>query len=130
MERWRWVPSPTLASLIFFTLSLGVVAPLFLLAVLSGRIDKLRQIGESRPWVRKLAAWLLVGSAVYVIHPVLPTMAVLVVSVAVALSAGIHLGWIYYDDGDLRPLKWIRVCVGLACLAIAAFLIGAWMIQG
>ena len=129
----RWVESlgsPTLAFLIFITLSLGVAAPLFLLAVLSGRVDKLRHFGESRLWARKLAAWLLVGSAIYVVRPILPAMAALVVSVAAALSAGIHLGWIYNGDGGLRPLKWIRVCVGLACLAIAAFLIGAWMIQG
>ncbi len=128
----RWVESlasPTLAFLVFFTLSLGVAAPLFLLAIVSGRIDKLRHFGESRLWARQLAAWIFVGGAVYVVRPVLPGIAATVVSVAVALSAGLHLGWIYKGDGGHRPQQWIRVCVGLASLAVAAFLISAWVMQ-
>jgi len=70
-----WVASmgsPWLGFLIFFTLSLGLGLPLFLLAIFSGKIKKLPRSGEWMLWVRKLMAWVLVGMAAHFIRPLLP----------------------------------------------------------
>ena len=70
-----WVASmgsPWLGFIIFFTLSLGLGLPLFLLAIFSGKIDKLPRSGEWMLWVRKLMGWVLVGMAAYFIRPLFP----------------------------------------------------------
>jgi len=128
----RWVESlasPTLAFLVFFTLSIGVAAPLVLLAVVSDRLTKLLRIEESRLWAKQLAAWIMIGSAVYILRPALPEVMALVVSIAVSLSAGLHLGWIYKGNDGLRPKKWIRVFVGVVWVAFAAYLFTTWVMQ-
>ena len=57
-----WVASmgsPWLGFLIFFTLSLGLGIPLFVLAMFSGSMEKLPGSGEWMLWVRKLMGWVL-----------------------------------------------------------------------
>ena len=57
-----WVASmgsPWLGFIVFFTLSLGLGTPLFLLAMFSGQIEKLPRSGEWMLWVRKLMGWAL-----------------------------------------------------------------------
>ena len=92
-----WVASmgsPWLGFLIFFTLSLGLGVPLFVLAMFSGSLEKLPGSGEWMLWVRKLMGWVLVGMAAYFVRPLLPTSVGILVLAGVALTAGLHLGWI------------------------------------
>ena len=91
-----WVASmgsPWLGFLIFFTLSLGLGLPLFLLAMFSGQIEKLPRSGGWMIWVRKFMGWILVGMAVHFIRPVLPASWATMLLALVALAAGLHLGW-------------------------------------
>jgi thioredoxin:protein disulfide reductase len=44
--------------------------------------------------------WVLVGMAVYFIRPVLPEAFKILLPVAVALAAGLHLGWL--DKNQIR----------------------------
>ncbi|MCP4682834.1 MAG: DUF255 domain-containing protein [Desulfobacterales bacterium] len=128
-----WVASmgsPWLGFIIFFTLSLGLGLPLFFLAIFSGQISKLPRSGEWMHWVRNLMGWVLVGMAAYFIRPVLPKTVEVLFSAAVALAAGVHLGWIDRTKASFRAFKWIRTGVGILSIVITTTVIGSWVIQG
>lgn len=91
-----WVASSGSAFLgftVFFTLSLGLGLPLLFLAIFSGRIDSLPRAGEWMVWVRRLMGWVLVGMAFYFARPLFPADVGLSLLAAVALIAGVDLGW-------------------------------------
>ncbi len=118
--------SPWLGFLIFFTLSLGLGLPLFVLAVVSGSLERLPGSGEWMLWVRKLMGWILVGMAAYFVGPLWsPAVAVFLLA-AVLVAASLHLGWIDGTEGGFRGFKALRTAVGLAGLACAVFVVGSW----
>jgi len=128
-----WVATmgnPFLGFVIFFVLSMGLGLPLFLLAIFSGQIERLPGSGEWMLWVRKLMGWVLVGMAAYFIQPVLPKTGAVFVLAAVALAAGIHLGWIEGIRTGSRVFQLIRACAGMVGVIVAAFLIGSWVMRG
>ena len=122
--------SPWLGFLIFFTLSLGLGLPLFILAMFSGKLDKLPRSGEWMIWIRKLMGWVLVGMAAYFIRPLLPSSTGILMMAAVALSAGLHLGWVDRTPAGFRAFGWLKAGAGLAGVVAATYLIGALIIQG
>ena len=104
--------SPWLGFIIFFTLSLGLGLPLFFLAIFSGQINKLPRSGEWMLWVRKLMGWVLVGMAAYFITTgFAQNLAGILFLAAVALAAGLHLGWIDRTKASFRAFEWIRTGV-------------------
>ncbi len=128
-----WVASmgsPWLGFIVFFTLSLGLGLPLFFLALFSGKIDKLPRSGEWMLWVRKLMGWVLIGMAAYFVRPVLPKTAGILLLAAVALTAGLHLGWIDRTKATFRAFQWIRTGVFIASLVVATIITGPYLIQG
>ncbi len=128
-----WVGSmgnPFLGFLIFFTLSLGLGLPLFVLAVFSGQLDKLPRSGEWMLWVRKLMGWVLVGMAAYFVRPVLTKTTGDIVLAAVALSAGLHLGWIDRTRAAFKAFAWLKTAVGIAALVPATILVGSLIMVG
>jgi thioredoxin:protein disulfide reductase len=128
-----WVASmgsPWLGFLIFFTLSLGLGVPLFFLAMFSGSMEKLPGSGEWMLWVRKLMGWVLVGMAAYFIRPLLPSSVSVFVLAAVALAAGLHLGWIDGTQGGFKAFRVVRNVVGVAGVVVGVFLIGSWLKVG
>jgi thiol:disulfide interchange protein DsbD len=127
-----WVASmgsAWLGFLIFFSLSLGLGLPLFFLAMFSGQVEKLPRSGEWMLWVRKLMGWVLVGMAAYLIRPIVPRTVWIFFLATVALTAGLHLGWIDRTTSGLRIFKWLKRYAGIGGLAIAAFLVGIWVIR-
>ena len=57
-----WVASmgsPWLGFIVFFTLSIGLGLPLFILALFSGQLQRLPRSGGWMLWVRKLMGWVL-----------------------------------------------------------------------
>ncbi len=122
--------NPWLGFLIFFTLSLGLGLPLFFLALFSGKLDKLPRSGEWMIWIRKLMGWVLVGMAAYFIRPLLPQTAGILVLAAVALAAGLHLGWIDRSTAGFRAFGWLKAGAGIAGVVTATFLVGSLIIQG
>ncbi|MCK7513367.1 MAG: sulfite exporter TauE/SafE family protein [Desulfobacterales bacterium] len=69
-----WVASmgsPWLGFIVFFTLSIGLGLPLFMLALFSGQLQRLPRSGGWMLWVRKLMGWVLVGMAAYFLKPIL-----------------------------------------------------------
>jgi thiol:disulfide interchange protein DsbD len=122
--------SPWLGFLIFFTLSLGLGLPLFFLAMFAGKLDKLPRSGEWMIWIRKLMGWVLVGMAVYFIRPLLPSTTGILLTAAVALAAGLHLGWIDRTPASFRTFGWLKTGAGLAGVVMAAFLVSSLIVQG
>ena len=122
--------SPWLGFLIFFILSLGLGLPLFVLALFSGQLQRLPRAGGWMLWVRKLMGWILVGMAAYFIRPVLPEVLKIALPICVALSAGLHLGWIDKNQAGFRAFPWVKTTVGTACLVLATFWLTAWAMRG
>ena len=116
--------------LIFFILSLGLGLPLFFLAFFSGQLEKLPRSGEWMLWVKKLLGWVLVGMAAYFIRPVLPKTTGIFFLAAVALAAGLHLGWIDRTRAEFRVFEWLKAGAGTIGLIMATFLIGSWVMKG
>jgi thiol:disulfide interchange protein DsbD len=128
-----WVASmgnPYLGFIIFFTLSLGLGLPLFFLAVFSGQIAKLPRSGEWMLWVRKLMAWVLVGMAAYFVRPILPKTIGIFIFAAVALAAGLHLGWISRISASFRVFEWLKSAALVGGLVMAAFFTSSWVMKG
>lgn len=128
-----WVASmgsPWLGFIIFFTLSLGLGLPLFLLAMFSGQLDKLPRSGGWMIWVRKLMGWVLVGMAAHFIRPVLPGHWSSLLIALVALMAGLHLGWIDRSEAKFKAFPWLKGGAGVGCLVLSAFLVASWAMQG
>jgi thiol:disulfide interchange protein DsbD len=114
----------------FFTLSLGLGLPLLLLALFSSRLEKLPRSGEWMVWVRKLLGWALIGMAAYFIRPLLPGLWGIILLSMIALSSGLHLGWLDRTRAYFRAFNWVKTGVFLFCLAISTFLITSWVIRG
>jgi len=128
-----WVASmgsPWLGFVVFFTLSLGLGLPLFFLAVFSGQLQKLPRSGGWMLWVRKVMGWVLVGMAVHFIRPILPGFGAVLIMAAVAIAAGIHLGWLDKNKASFRLFSWLKAGVGVACLVLATFLVTSWAMKG
>jgi thiol:disulfide interchange protein DsbD len=122
--------NPWLGFLVFFILSLGLGLPLFILALFSGQLQRLPKAGGWMLWVRNLMGWVLVGMAAYFIRPVLPELLKIVLPVAVALVAGLHLGWLDKNQAGFAAFPWLKAIVGTACLVLATFWITAWAMRG
>ncbi len=128
-----WVASmgsPLLGFLVFFTLSLGLGLPLFILAMFSGSLEKLPRSGEWMLWVRKLMGWVLVGMAAYFIRPLLPESLSVLLLAAVALAAAVHLGWLDRTAAAFRGFSWLKTAAALAGVILATFLVGSWAFRG
>ena len=128
-----WVASmgsPWLGFVLFFTLSLGLGLPLFFLAVFSGSLNRLPRSGQWMLWVKKLMGWVLVGMAVYFLRPVLSHTVTILLSVIVALSAGLHLSWIDRTEAGFRAFQWVKTTTGVAAMVIATLFIWNGLTQG
>jgi len=128
-----WVASlgsPWLGFLIFFTLSLGLGLPLFILALFSGEIEKLPRSGEWLLWVRKLMGWVLLGMAAYFLRPLLPPSLSVALLAALALGAALHLGWLDRTAPAFPAFQRLRDLAALTGLTLALLLLGGWLLQG
>ncbi|KAB2890303.1 MAG: cytochrome C biogenesis protein, partial [Desulfobulbaceae bacterium] len=122
--------SPWIGFVVFFTLSLGLGLPLFVLAMFSGQLEKLPRSGGWMIWVRKLMGWVLVGMAAHFVRPVLPGDGGTILLAAVALAAGLHLGWIDRNQASFRAFPLVKGGVGIAGLVVAAFLLASMALRG
>jgi thiol:disulfide interchange protein DsbD len=128
-----WVASQGslwLGFLVFFTLSLGLGLPLFVLAVFSGSLERLPRSGEWLLWVRKLMGWVLLGMAAYFLRPLLPEGAAAVLLAGVVLAAGVHLGWVDRTVAHFRAFPWLRTGAALAGVFAATLMLGSFVLRG
>ena len=124
------IGSPTYGFIIFFVLSLGLGLPLFILALFSGQLRRLPKAGGWMIWVRKLMGWVLVGMAAYFIRPVLPESVKVLLPIAVAVAAGLHLGWLDNNEVKSRTFSWLKSFVGIVCLVAATIWAMTWVMRG
>ena len=128
-----WVASSgsvLLGFAVFFTLSLGLGLPLLFLALFSGRLEQLPRAGEWMVWVRRLMGWVLVGMAFHFVRPILPPDAGLFLLAAVALIAGMDLGWRTAIAGRSRVFSLLRFGVGILGILVALTLVGGRILRG
>lgn len=124
------IGSPTYGFIIFFVLSLGLGLPLFVLALFSGQLRRLPKAGGWMIWVRKVMGWVLVGMAAYFIRPVLPEPVKVLLPIAVAVAAGLHLGWLDNNEAKSRTFPWLKAFVGIVCLVAATIWAMTWVMRG
>jgi thiol:disulfide interchange protein DsbD len=122
--------NPLFGFIVFFTLSLGMGLPLFVLALLSTRLTKLPKSGEWMLWVRRLMGWILFGMAAYFIGPVLPGHSGTILLAVTALAAGVHLGWLDSHASQSVLFSRIRKIAGLVGIGVACFFISTVFEQG
>ena len=122
--------SAFLGFIVFFTLSLGLGLPLFVLALFSGQLQRLPRAGGWMLWVRKLMGWILVGMAIYFIRPILPGSLKVFLPALVLLAAGLHLGWIDKNREGFRAFPLLRSLTGIGCLVMATLFISTWAFKG
>ena len=128
-----WVATlgdPLMGFVIFFVLSLGLGTPLFGLALFSGHLAKLPKSGEWMNWVRRLMGWVLIGMATYFVRPILPLPLQQYLLAAVAIAAGVHLGWLDKTAAIFRAFPWVKAVVGTVCLVTGTVLIGNQVFEG
>ncbi len=116
--------------LVFFTLSLGLGLPLFLLALFSGKIERLPRSGEWMVWVRKLMGWILVGMAAYFLQPLLSETTFVFLSAGVALAAGVHLGLLDKTRAAFSAFVWMKRGVLILGVLVSCLLVGEWAVRG
>ena len=114
---------PVFGFWVFFSLSLGMGFPLFVLALLSGRLSMLPKSGEWMLWVRKAMGWVMIGAAGYFVSPIMPDVLGIGLLSFIALAAGVHLGWIDSTEVRFAAFKWIRKGVGVVCIGLAGVII-------
>ena len=110
-----WVASmgsPWLGFIVFFTLSIGLGLPLFILAIFSGQLQRLPRSGGWMLWVRKLMGWVLVGMAAYFLKPILREPGTTIALSAVLLAAGIHLAWLDRNTATFSAFPWLKAADG------------------
>jgi thiol:disulfide interchange protein DsbD len=65
----------------------------------------------------------MIGEAAYFISPIMPNMLGTGLLAAVALAAGIHLGWLESAGARSAAFGWIRKGAGIVCLGFCCALI-------
>jgi len=128
-----WVASmgsPWLGFIVFFTLSIGLGLPLFILALFSGQLQRLPRSGGWMLWIRKLMGWVLVGMATYFLKPILREPGTTIALSAVFLAAGLHLAWLDRNTATFSAFPWLKAATGAACFGLAAFIIASLLMRG
>ncbi len=128
-----WVAAlsdPLVGFVVFFILSLGLGAPLFVLALFSGRLTQLPKSGEWMNWVRRLMGWVLVAMAAYFLKPILPVVMQKYLLPAIAIAAGWQLGWLDKTTATFRSFAVIKILVSIVCLVAGTYLAGNQFFKG
>jgi thiol:disulfide interchange protein DsbD len=81
-------------------------------------------------WVRRLMGWVLVGMAFHFVRPIFPPDMGLYLLAAVALIAGVDLGWRTKIAGGSRGFALLRFGVGVIGVVLALTLAGGRIVRG
>jgi len=114
---------PALGLVMFFTLAIGLGAPLVFLAVFSGSISMLPRAGVWMIWVRQVFGFVLVGMALYFMEPMIPKAVYPLIFGAFIIMAGLFLGWISKQTAPGAAFRVIRYGVGAIAVMAGVFVI-------
>jgi thiol:disulfide interchange protein DsbD len=122
---------PLFAFLIFFTLSIGLGLPLFILSMFAGNLSKLPRSGEWLVWIRNLFGSIMLAMAVYFVKPLIPGHDTGTFILAfIALASGVHLGFISGTGKTMRTFVTIKRTVGVFAIGVALLLSGTVLLRG
>jgi thiol:disulfide interchange protein DsbD len=122
---------PLFGFLIFFTLSLGLGLPLFILSIFAGNLSKLPRSGEWLLWIRKFFGWIMLAMAAYFIKPVFPWRDLgTYILVIVIFASGVYLGFLNKIGQTLRTFVFIKRITGIVAIALSLVLVLSLLLQG
>ena len=105
--------------LIFFTLGLGMGLPYFVLATALGRVARLPKAGAWLVWSKQVLGCVLIGLALYMLKPLLPSGGFSIAIAVLLLAAGVYVGWLARSPEMRRRAVWIRRVAGSVLIASA-----------
>lgn len=107
---------------LFFALGLGMGLPYVALALAVVKTHHLPKSGPWLIWTKKALGCVLLGLAVYFLHPILPERVTGWLVLALLVGAGIFLGWLERTHSRSPRFTWGRRVVGASLLVAAAVL--------
>ncbi len=121
---------PLYALLIFFTLSIGLGLPLFILSLFAGNLNKLPRSGEWMIWIRSLFGWIMLAMAVYFVRPLFSPHIGTYILALVSLAAGIHLGFLSKTAANMRAFTIMKRSLGVLLAGFSVLLISSLLFEG
>jgi thiol:disulfide interchange protein DsbD len=116
--------NPFMGFSMFFTLSLGLGLPFIFLAFFSSKIDSLPRSGEWMVGVRIIFGLILVGMALYFVHPLISEKIYGILFPLYMIGSGIYLLLFNKSGESARGFAFFKRIV-----AIGAIILGTWLIK-
>lgn len=116
--------NPFIGFSMFFTLSLGLGLPFIFLAFFSSKIDSLPRSGEWMVGVRIIFGLILVGMALYFVHPLITEKIYGILFPLYVIGSGIYLLLFNKSGENARGFAFFKKIV-----AIVAIILGTWLIK-
>ncbi len=121
---------PFYAFIIFFTLSVGLGLPLFVLSLFAGNLNKLPRSGEWMVWIRSAFGWIMVAMAVYFIRPLFPHDVGTYALALISLASGVHLGFLSKTAAKMRAFTIFKRSLGVLLAGFSILLISSSLFEG
>ncbi|MCD6440409.1 MAG: thioredoxin family protein [Candidatus Marinimicrobia bacterium] len=116
--------NPFMGFSMFFTLSLGLGLPFIFLAFFSSKIDSLPRSGEWMVGVRIIFGLILVGMALYFVHPLITEKIYGILFPLYVIGSGTYLLLFNKSGESARGFAFFKKIV-----AIVAIILGTWRIK-
>lgn len=116
--------NPFMGFSMFFTLSLGLGLPFIFLAFFSSKIDSLPRSGEWMVGVRIIFGLILVGMALYFVHPLITEKIYGILFPLYVIGSGTYLLLFNKSGESARGFAFFKKIV-----AIVAIILGTWLIK-
>ncbi len=116
--------NPLIGFSMFFTLSMGLGLPFIFLAFYSSKIDSLPRSGEWMVGVRIIFGLILVGMALYFVHPLIPEYIYIYLFPLYVVGSGIYLLLFNKSGENAKGFTIVKKIV-----AIVAIILGTWLIK-
>lgn len=116
--------NPFIGFLLFFAMSLGLGIPYILLAVFSARIDRLPRSGEWLNGVRIFFGLILLGMALWFVHPLLPQTLSKIILPVYLIIAGFYFSVLNRSGQQSAGFRKVKIILSLIMV-----MAGTWMIK-
>lgn len=116
--------NPFIGFSMFFTLSIGLGIPFIFLAFFSSKIDNLPRSGEWMVGVRIIFGLILVGMALYFVHPLIPEYIYVYLFPFYIVGSGIYLLLLNKSGENAKGFLVFKKLI-----AIAAIIMGTWLLK-
>ena len=105
----------------FFTLALGLGSPYVVVALFAGSLWRLPKFGGWLTVVERVFGFALIGLAVYFLTPLLPAFIVSWLFFALAVAAGLYIGWLGRLPMQGRISSLSKKIIALACIGVGIY---------